>query len=153
MAHASFRRLLIYPTGYSTTQQLDPSSWRLPRQKPSTVGHHVQSRRHSDEHGNYPAKATTMVFVQYSNKTPWDSPIIQLRAFEKTNTLAPGGSQVMQLDIMRKGLSVWDVVSQNWLIPSTMDDFVFWIGDSGVGLTLAREGSTGICGNWRTCPV
>jgi hypothetical protein len=99
-------------------------------------------------------KDVVMVFVQYPSDNPWDTPIIQLRAFEKTDTLANGQSEVVTLQITRKDLSIWDVVSQNWIIPvSSTAPFLFWIGDSSANLTLACESLSKSCSGGRASPV
>lgn len=95
-----------------------------------------------------------MVFAQYPSDNPWDTPIIQLRAFEKTATLAPSESETLTLEISRKDISIWDVVRQNWVIPvSATEPFLFWIGNSSAGLTLACESLSGSCGDGRSPPV
>lgn len=104
--------------------------------------------------GDVAGKEVVMLFVQYPSDSAWDTPIIQLRAFEKTGELGDGESEVVQLDVTRKDLSIWDVVSQNWIIPvSETQPFVFWVGDSSANLTLACENLSGSCGDGRTPPV
>jgi hypothetical protein len=104
--------------------------------------------------GRVAGKDVAMVFAQYPSDNPWDTPVIQLRAFEKTDTLAPGECEVVTLDITRKDLSIWDVVSQNWVIPmSSNAPFLFWIGDSSANLTLACDSLTSTCTDGRVPPV
>lgn len=104
--------------------------------------------------GTVAGKEVVMVYVQYPSDNPWDTPIIQLRAFEKTATLAAGASATVSLQLTRRDLSIWDVVSQNWIIPvSSSKPFVFWIGNSTAGLTLACESLSKTCSGGRTPPV
>jgi hypothetical protein len=104
--------------------------------------------------GSVAGKDVVMLFVQYPSDNAWDTPIIQLRAFEKTATLGVGESEVVTLNITRKDLSIWDVVSQNWILPlSTSEPFLFWIGDSSANLTLACEGLSKTCSDGRWPPV
>lgn len=104
--------------------------------------------------GKVAGKDVAMVFVEYPSDNPWDTPIIQLRAFEKTNTLVPGESEVLTFEITRKDLSIWDVVSQNWIIPvSSTAPFLFWIGDSSANLTLACDSIKQACTDGRVPPV
>jgi hypothetical protein len=104
--------------------------------------------------GRVAGKSVAMVFVQYPSDSAWDTPIIQLRAFEKTDTLAPGGSQTLSMDITRKDLSIWDVVTQNWVVPvSATEPFLFWIGESSANLTLACDGLKNTCTDGRATPV
>ena len=104
--------------------------------------------------GSVPGKEVIMLFVQYPSDSSWDTPVIQLRAFEKTDTLAVGASQTLTLEVTRKDLSIWDVVSQNWVIPvSESESFVFWIGNGTGNLTLACESLSGKCSAERASPV
>jgi beta-glucosidase len=104
--------------------------------------------------GKLAGKDVVMVFVQYPSDNLWDTPIIQLRAFEKTDTLAAGSSELVTLEITRKDISIWDVASQNWVIPvSSVAPFLFWIGSSSANLTLACESLSGACSDGRVSPV
>lgn len=55
------------------------------------------------------------------------TPIRQLRGFEKI-PLRPGQEEVVTFELMRRDLSYWDVVSQQWLIPT--GEFTFHVGFS-----------------------
>ncbi|KIN05986.1 glycoside hydrolase family 3 protein [Oidiodendron maius Zn] len=143
-----------YPTGYQTIPQPDPPAGGDQGGNPAlwdvvfTISVKVTNT------GKVAGKDVAMVFVEYPSDNPWDTPIIQLRAFEKTNTLAPGESEVLTLEITRKDLSIWDVVSQNWIIPvSSTAPFLFWIGDSSANLTLACDSLKRTCTNGRVPPV
>lgn len=142
-----------YPTGYQTIPQPDPPAGGDQGGNPAlwdvvfTISVKVTNT------GKVAGKDVAMVFVEYPSDNPWDTPIIQLRAFEKTNTLAPGESEVLTLEITRKDLSIWDVVSQNWIIPvSSTAPFLFWIGDSSANLTLACDSLKRTCTNGRVPP-
>jgi hypothetical protein len=142
-----------YPTGYQTTPQPDPPSggglggndalWDIMHSINVTI----------TNTGTVPGKAVAMLFVQYPADIAWDTPAIQLRAFEKTDTLAAGQSQTVALELRRKDVSVWDVVGQDWVVPSTTAPFTFWIGESSAGLTLACDSLGGECSGGRTPPV
>jgi beta-glucosidase len=142
-----------YPVGYQTTPQPDPVAGGSQGGNPAlwdiiyTISVKVTNT------GTVAGKAVTMAFVQYPADSAFDNPIIQLRDFNKTATLAPGASEVVQLAIRRKDISVWDVVSQNWIIPGSLTGFVFWIGQSSQGLTLACENGNMACTDGRTPPV
>lgn len=104
--------------------------------------------------GTVAGKSVAMLFVQYPSDSTYDTPIIQLRAFDKTATLTAGASQTLSLSITRKDLSVWDVVSQNWVLPfSATKPFLFWVGESSANLTLACDGLTKACTGGRAVPV
>ncbi|KAH7037268.1 beta-glucosidase [Microdochium trichocladiopsis] len=62
-----------------------------------------------------------------SGTTPAGTPPKQLRGFTK-KTLQPGETAEVGFELMRRDLSYWDVVSQEWLIPE--GEFVFNVGFS-----------------------
>lgn len=143
-----------YPDGYQTNPQPDPPAGGSQGGNPALWDVMFTISVKVTNTGDVAGKDVAMVFVQYPSDSPWDTPVIQLRAFEKTNTLAPGNSEVLTLDITRKDLSIWDVVSQNWVIPlSSTAPFLFWIGDSSANLTLACDSISGTCTDGRLPPV
>jgi beta-glucosidase len=144
----------VYPAGYQTTPQPDPVAGGDQGGNPALWDVMFTISVKVTNTGTVAGKDVVMVFVQYPSDNPWDTPIIQLRAFEKTDTLAKGASEVVTLQITRKDLSIWDVVSQNWIIPvSKTAPFLFWIGDSSANLMLACESLTKICSGGRVSPV
>lgn len=143
-----------YPDGYTTTPQPDPPAGGGEGGNPALWDIMFTIWVNVTNTGSVPGKEVVMVFVQYPANNAWDTPIIQLRAFEKTETLAPGDSQVVELDITRKDVSIWDVVIQNWVIPlSGTQPFLFWVGNSSASLTLACENLTENCNDERSPPV
>lgn len=143
-----------YPVGYSNTPQPDPPAGGDQGGNPSLWDIVFTISVNITNIGDVPGKEVVMLFVQYPSDSAWDTPIIQLRAFEKSDTLGVGESVVVQLEVTRKDVSIWDVVSQNWIIPvSPTQPFVFWIGDSSANLTLACESLSGNCSDGRTHPV
>lgn len=143
-----------YPTGYQTTLQPDPPAGGDLGGNPALWDVMFKVTVDVKNTGSVAGKDTVMVFLQHPSDSTWDIPIIQLRAFEKTVTLNPGNSETVTLEITRKDLSVWDVVSQNWIIPvSGSKPFLFWVGDSSAGLTLACESLSLSCTSGRTSPV
>jgi beta-glucosidase len=143
-----------YPTGYQTTSQPDPPAGGDQGGNPALWDVMFTITVKVTNTGKMAGKDVAMVFVQYPSNNSWDTPIIQLRAFEKTDTLAPGQSEVLTLEITRKDLSIWDVVFQNWIIPvSSTAPFVFWIGNSSANLTLACDSLSRICTDGRVPPV
>jgi beta-glucosidase len=143
-----------YPTGYQTTPQPDPPAGGGQGGNPALWDVMFRLSVTVTNSGSVAGKDVVMVFVQYPSDNPWDTPVIQLRAFEKTDTLGAGDSEVVTLEITRKDLSIWDVVSQNWVIPvSSTAPFLFWIGDSSANLTLACESLSGTCTDGRVPPV
>lgn len=143
-----------YPAGYTTTPQPDPPAGGSQGGNAALWDIMFSLSVNTTNTGSVAGKDVVMIFVQYPSDNPWDTPIIQLRAFEKTDTLAPGAIETVSLEITRKDLSIWDVVSQNWVIPvSGTEPFVFWIGNSSANLTLACESLSGSCSAGRTAPV
>ncbi len=143
-----------YPTGYSTTPQPDPVAGGDQGGNPALWDIMFEISVTVTNTGSVAGKDVVMVFVQYPSDSAWDTPIIQLRAFEKTDTLAAQGTQTVTLSITRKDLSIWDVVTQNWIIPvSSSKPFLFWIGDSSAGLTYACDSLTKACTSGRSSPV
>ncbi|TVY23642.1 putative beta-glucosidase F [Lachnellula hyalina] len=138
-----------YPTGYQTTPQPDPPSGATKAAIPLSGTSFTVTNT-----GSVAGKDTVMLFLQHPSDSPYDTPIIQLRDFEKTDTLAPNGSETLTLSVKRRDLSVWDTVLQNWVVPvSESEPFVFWVGNSSANLTLACESLSGACSSGRTPPV
>lgn len=98
-------------------------------------------------------KAVAQLYVQFPDGVAIDTPVIQLRDFEKTDTLQPGASQILHLRLTRKDLSVWDVVTQNWLIPAVTGDYGIWVGDSSDNLHLRCSTAQKTCVGGQTSPV
>lgn len=143
-----------YPAGYQTTPQADPPAGGDQGGNPALWDVMYKLELTVTNTGSRPGKEVAMLFLQYPSDSPFDTPIIQLRAFEKTDTLAPGQSQTVTLEVTRRDLSNWDVELQNWVIPiSKSKPFVFWVGSSSANLTSACESLSGACSGGRTPPV
>ena len=63
--------------------------------------------------GNLPGKEVVQLYVSYPDSV--GEPPRQLRGFEKIS-LNVGESTTVEFDLLRKDLSYWDVVSQNWIV-------------------------------------
>ncbi len=147
-------KAFAYPDGYQTTPQPDPPAGGDQGGNPALWDVVFVISVEVTNTGTVAGKEVVQVYVQYPSDNPWDTPIIQLRAFEKTSTLAAGSSETVTLQITRRDLSIWDVVRQNWIIPiSASKPFLFWIGNSSAGLTLACESLSKTCTDGRTSPV
>ena len=103
--------------------------------------------------GSKAGKAVAQLYVQFPTGVAVDTPVIQLRDFEKTSTLQPGASQTLSLRVTRKDLSVWDVVAQNWVIPAVNGDYRIWVGDSSDNLHLRCNTAGTTCTEGQTSPV
>lgn len=142
-----------YPEGYSTEQKPgvpaggaqggNPALWDTAFDVSVTV----------TNTGNAPGKAVAQLYVQFPDAISYDTPVIQLRDFGKTATLQPGESETLALTLTRKDVSVWDVVSQNWVVPDVAGEYKFWVGESSGALGVACS-STGLtCESGLDSPV
>ena len=84
-------------------------------------------------------KASVQAYLQFPEDCPYDTPVLQLRDFEKTKVLAPGESTRVTLRLKRKDVSVWDAELQNWVVPvkgnggedaGNDPGYSVWIGES-----------------------
>jgi beta-glucosidase len=145
-----------YPTGYSTTAQPDPPAGGDQGGNPALYDTMFTLSLTVTNTGAMAGKDVVTVYLQHPSDSPYDTPIIQLRAFEKTDTLTPGRSQTVTLSFTRRDLSVWDTTLQNWVIPvSATQPFLFWVGGTlgTANLTLACESLSKSCSPGRTAPV
>lgn len=68
--------------------------------------------------GSLQGAAVPQLYVSLpQTSTPSGTPLRQLRGFDKI-ALDPGQSSAVQLPLLRRDLSYWDIDSQQWLIPS-----------------------------------
>lgn len=81
--------------------------------------------------------AVPQLYVTFPDgTTPAGTPPYQLRGFEKIS-LAAGETQTASFELMRRDISYWDVVAQEWLIPS--GEFTFSVGFSSRDLRVAAK--------------
>lgn len=102
-----------YPTGYTTTPHPLPPAGGSQGGNPALWDVMFTFSVKVTNTGKVAGKAVTMLFIQYPSDSAWDTPVIQLRAFEKTDTLAAGASETVELQVTRKDMSIWDVVTQS----------------------------------------
>lgn len=77
--------------------------------------------------GDVDGATVAQLYVTYPDSTPAGTPPKQLRGFEKV-FLGAGKSQTVGFELMRRDLSYWDIISQQWLIPE--GEFVVSVGFS-----------------------
>ncbi|KAK8855485.1 beta-glucosidase F [Apiospora arundinis] len=132
---AAGKKYSSLPPGYSTTQKTaeqtpaggpsggNPALWDVAYTVSLTV------TNNGTAHGG---KASAQLYVQFpkTDNAKYDTPVLQLRDFAKTATLAPGKSETVELTIRRKDVSVWDAELQNWVVPNPEGRFKFWVGDA-----------------------
>lgn len=63
-----------------------------------------------------------------------DTPIRQLRGFDRVGPLAPGETRQAVFELTRRDMSVWDVVSQQWRL--RRGTYEIWVGASSRDLRL-----------------
>ncbi|KAI1496236.1 putative beta-glucosidase G [Biscogniauxia marginata] len=84
--------------------------------------------------GDVDGATVPQLYVSFpEDTTPKGTPPRQLRGFGKP-FLAPGESQTVGFELMRRDLSYWDIVSQQWLIPA--GEFTLSVGFSSRDLKL-----------------
>ncbi|ROT43219.1 glycosyl hydrolase family 3 N terminal domain-containing protein [Sodiomyces alkalinus F11] len=144
-----------YPEGY-TAEQPEPfpasgPSGGNPRLWDVMFNVSVTVTNAGDTHAG---KASVQVYVQFpeGDDVP-DTPVIQLRDFEKTTNLEPGERTTVTLELTRRDLSVWDVVTHNWVVPAPEGRYKIWIGDSSDRLFLACYTDSGECEGGLESPV
>lgn len=81
--------------------------------------------------GDVEGATVPQLYVTFPDSTPAGTPPKQLRGFDKIN-LQPGETRKVTFELMRRDLSYWDIVSQQWLIPK--GEFVVRVGFSSRNL-------------------
>jgi beta-glucosidase len=80
--------------------------------------------------GSVAGAAVTQLYLTSPTTAVEGTPVKQLRGFEKIE-LAVNVSSTVQFDLMRQNISFWDVVAQEWRIPS--GEFGIKVGFSSRG--------------------
>lgn len=88
--------------------------------------------------GSRDGKEVAQLYLSYAdvagNAAKVDFPRKALRGFEKIH-LDKGQAQTIQFNLTRRDLSYWDVVQQNWVMP-TEGKITIWVGASSRDLRL-----------------
>lgn len=118
-----------YPEGYSTTQKEGPRAGGGQGGNPALwdVAYTI-SVTVTNTGDDYAGKASVQAYLQFPEDSIYETPVIQLRDFEKTEELAPGESATVELTLTRKDVSVWDVELQDWVVPVVDGAYRVWIG-------------------------
>jgi beta-glucosidase len=143
-----------YPAGYSTTQKPGPVSGGGEGGNPALwdVAYRITVKV-TNTGTTRTGKSVAQAYLQFPSGIAYDTPVVQLRDFAKTKSLAPGESTTLTLELTRKDLSVWDVVSQNWVVPSLTGRFKIWLGEASDKLFTACYTDTLTCEGGLTSPV
>ncbi|KAI5921197.1 beta-glucosidase-related glycosidase [Camillea tinctor] len=87
--------------------------------------------------GDVDGATVPQLYVSFpEDTTPSGTPPRQLRGFSKA-FLAPGESQKVGFELMRRDISYWDIISQQWLIPA--GDITLSAGFSSRDLKLVSK--------------
>lgn len=142
-----------YPVGYSNVQKPGVPAGGAQGGNPALFDVAYDISVTVKNTGKTAGKAVAQLYVQFPSGISFDTPIIQLRDFEKTKELAAGESQTLKLRVTRKDLSVWDVKSQNWIIPDASGDYGIWVGEASDALKLRCGTKAATCAGGQTSPV
>ncbi|KAI0835369.1 glycoside hydrolase family 3 protein [Hypoxylon sp. FL0890] len=145
-----------YPDGYSTTQKPGPPAGGPSGGNPALwdVAYTLSvSVTNNGSSGTPAGKAVAQAYVQFPEGISFDTPVIQLRDFAKTDVLAPGESATLEFSLSRKDLSVWDTVSQNWVVPDPQGRYSVWIGGASDDLSVVCYSDSLRCEGGVTGPV
>lgn len=89
-----------------------------------------QVRADVENTGDYDGQEIAQLYIGIPGD---DTPIRQLRGFSKVG-ITKGEKVTVEFDLLRRDLSVWDVVAQNWLLQS--GTYNVWVGSSSRTLPL-----------------
>ncbi|KNG44253.1 glycoside hydrolase family 3 protein [Stemphylium lycopersici] len=142
-----------YPAGYSNEQKPGPPAGGGEGGNPALFDVAYDIAVTVTNTGSRAGKAVAQLYLQFPSESTVDTPILQLRDFEKTSDLEAGASQTLNMRLTRKDVSVWDVVAQNWIVPAVDGDYGIWIGGSSDDLHLRCGTATGSCEEDLTSPV
>jgi beta-glucosidase len=123
-----------YPSRYSTEQ---PSTAPLPGGgvggNPNLwdVAYHVKADIKNA--GPYDGAYVLQLYVGLPQYGQTSSPERQLRGFDKVS-LNVGETTTVNFDLLRRDLSIWDVVSQSWVVPR--GEYKVYVGSSSRTLEL-----------------
>ncbi|KAI2621565.1 beta-glucosidase-like protein [Xylaria nigripes] len=138
-----------YPAGYSTMQKPGPAAGGASGGNPALWDVVYTLSMKVTNTGTIAAgKAVAQAYFQFPDAADnggFDTPIIQLRDFVKSATLAPGESATLELQLTRKAISIWDTTAQNWIIPNPQGRHAVWIGQASDDLTVVCYTDTLTC--------
>ncbi|KAI1827887.1 glycoside hydrolase family 3 protein [Xylaria intraflava] len=146
-----------YPAGYSTTQKPGPVAGGVSGGNAALWDVvYTLSLKVTNTATTAPGKAVAQAYFQFpdvADNRGFDTPIIQLRDFAKSATLAPGEVSTLQLQLTRKDVSVWDTTTQNWIIPNPGARHSVWIGQASDNLSIVCYTDTLTCEHVAQGPV
>ncbi|KAI1816713.1 glycoside hydrolase family 3 protein [Poronia punctata] len=145
-----------YPEGYSTEQKPGPAAGGPSGGNPALwdVAYTLSVKVTNAENAGAAGKAVVQAYIQFPDSNGgFDTPVVQLRDFAKTKTLEPGETATAELQLTRKDVSVWDTVSQNWIVPNPEGRYKIWLGWSSDDLRVVCYSDTLTCEEGVESPV
>lgn len=143
-----------YPAGYSPTQRASGvPAGGAQGGNPALWDTAFSLRVSVSNTGNATAKAVAQAYVQFPAGIDFDTPVIQLRDFGKTGPLRPGESEVVEMVLTRKDVSVWDSGRQDWVVPDVEGEYRVWVGESSGSLGVACSSTRLTCEGGLEGPV
>ncbi|RFU77167.1 glycoside hydrolase, family 3 [Trichoderma arundinaceum] len=143
-----------YPSGYSTVQKPGPRAGGGEGGNPALWDVAYNLTVTVQNTGDvFAGKASVQAYLEFPDNIGYDTPIIQLRDFEKTEELAPGKTTTVTLTLTRKDVSIWDVVTQDWTVPAVDGGYKIWIGEASDNLSIVCHTDTLKCETGVTGPV
>ncbi|PMB69155.1 putative beta-glucosidase F [Beauveria bassiana] len=132
----SATRTYPYPAGYTDEQRPGPRAGGGQGGNPALWDTaYTISVKVANAGAKYSGKASVQAYLQFPDDNGgYDTPVIQLRDFAKTETLAPSATATVELKLTRKDLSVWDTNMQDWVVPNVDGAYKVWIGDASDNL-------------------
>ncbi|KAL3418798.1 glycoside hydrolase family 3 protein [Phlyctema vagabunda] len=117
-----------YPDGYDTKQTPSPAGGGEGG-NPDLWNTYARVTANIENTGSVSGKEVVQLYLSFpESKTGIDFPVRVLRGFEKIE-LEPGQVGTAVFNLTRRDLSYWDVVQQNWVMP-TKGQFKISVGSS-----------------------
>lgn len=123
-----------YPEGYSTDPLANPpiAAGSLGgNQQLWEIAYHIEAELTNN--GPYDGGYVAQLYLGIPSTEEFPNPPRQLRGFDKVSLNASESGKV-EFDITRKDLSVWDVVSQSWIVQR--GTYTIYVGSSSRNLEL-----------------
>lgn len=143
-----------YPAGYSTEQKPGPRAGGVQGGNPALWDTaYTLSVAVTNVGAQHSGKASVQAYLQFPEDAGYETPLIQLRDFEKTKTLTPNGTETVTLRLTRKDLSVWDTSIQDWVVPKVDGAYKVWVGQASDDLNTVCYMDSLKCETGVTGPV
>lgn len=128
-----------YPVGYQTVPQPFPIAGGAEGGNPALYDVMFRVSVAVENTGKVTGKAVPQLYLEFPQGIAFETPILQLKGFIKVE-LRPGEKKVVTMELLRKDISVWDVVRQQWVIPQGgKTGYIIHIGHSSRKLVLKKD--------------